>query len=157
MTICRLAITLSLMAGTAFAAGSGDHSHGDALAVGKPAPDSEADRTVEIKMIETDSGMGFEPAELTVQKGETIRFMVTNAGQLEHEIVLGTEESNLDHKEEMAGMDGEMQHDDPNALTLDPGAEGELVWTFSNAGTFQYACLIPGHMEAGMHGPITVD
>ena len=34
---------------------------------------------------------------------------------------------------------------------------GELIWTFSQPGTFQFACLIPGHMEAGMQGPLTVN
>jgi len=54
----------------------------------------------------------------------------------------------------MAKMD--MEHDDPNSVRLDEGASGEVIWTFSNAGTFEFACLIPGHYEAGMHGPITV-
>jgi uncharacterized cupredoxin-like copper-binding protein len=39
---------------------------------------------------------------------------------------------------------------------LDEGRSGEVIWTFSNAGTFEFACLIPGHYESGMHGPIVV-
>ena len=31
-----------------------------------------------------------------------------------------------------------------------------MIWTFTNAGTFEFACLIPGHYESGMHGPISV-
>jgi uncharacterized cupredoxin-like copper-binding protein len=49
-----------------------------------------------------------------------------------------------------------MEHDDPNAIRLAPGKTGDIVWSFANTGTFQFACLIPGHMEAGMHGPIHV-
>ncbi|KAA9008848.1 cupredoxin domain-containing protein [Histidinibacterium aquaticum] len=156
MKAYTLASVLILVAGSAFAAGSGDHSHDEGLAVGQPGNAAEVDRTVEIEMMETDSGMAFEPSELEVEEGETIRFAVTNTGYLEHEIVFGTEESNLAHMAEMAGMD-QMDHDDPNALSLAPEEEGELIWTFSNAGTFQFACLIPGHMQAGMHGPITVN
>ncbi|MEI4233648.1 cupredoxin domain-containing protein [Roseovarius sp. D22-M7] len=137
------------------AAGSGDHAHGE-TPVGQSGSATDGDRTIEIRMVETDEGMGHEPSEFSVQEGETLRISVRNAGELEHEIVLGAEQSNLAHKTEMAGM-GQMKHDDPNALRLDPGAEGELVWTFSNAGIFQFACLISGHMEAGMHGPITVN
>ena len=37
-----------------------------------------------------------------------------------------------------------------------PGKEGEVVWQFTRAGEFHYACLIPGHMEAGMIAKITV-
>jgi uncharacterized cupredoxin-like copper-binding protein len=51
----------------------------------------------------------------------------------------------------------EMEHDDPNAVRLEPGATGEILWTFSNTGTFEYACLILGHYEAGMYGPATVN
>ena len=55
----------------------------------------------------------------------------------------------------MAKMD--MEHDDPISVRLDPGMEGEVIWTFANEGSFEFACLIPGHYESGMHGPITVN
>lgn len=149
-----LSAAVLFAAGAAFAAGSGQHSHGD-MPAGKPGDPGQVDRTIEIRMVETDGGMGYEPAALEVKKGETIRLDVLNDGALEHEIVLGTEESNLAHQAEMAEM-ADMAHDDPNALRLEPGARGELIWTFTQDGTFQFACLIPGHYEAGMHGPITV-
>lgn len=156
MKTFTFASALILSAGAAFAAGSGDHSHDEKRPVGQPGSAAEVDRVILIEMLETDEGMGFDLSALSVEEGETIRFAVTNAGELEHEIVLGTEESNLAHMEEMARM-GQMDHDDPNALRLGPDEEGELTWTFSNAGTFQFACLIPGHMQAGMHGPIIVN
>jgi len=49
-----------------------------------------------------------------------------------------------------------MMHDDANAKRLTPFVEGEFLWKFSRRGTFEYACLIPGHYEAGMHGTIDV-
>ena len=49
-----------------------------------------------------------------------------------------------------------MNHSDPNSLRLGPNEKGEILWTFSNAGTFEFACLIPGHYEAGMHGEIYI-
>ena len=30
------------------------------------------------------------------------------------------------------------------------------VWRFTKTGEFEFACLIPGHLEAGMHGKIIV-
>ncbi|SDY95626.1 cupredoxin domain-containing protein [Citreimonas salinaria] len=151
-----LASAVVLASTVAFAAGSGDHSHDESRPVGQPGSLAEVDRTVDIRMNETADGMVFDPDELVVSEGETIRFDVSNIGDLAHEIVLGTKENNLAHKQEMAEM-GQMDHDDPNALHLAPGEDGEIIWTFSNAGSFQFACLIPGHMEAGMHGPITVE
>jgi len=49
-----------------------------------------------------------------------------------------------------------MEHDDPNGKTLDAGKSTEILWRFSKPGTFEFACLIPGHYEAGMHGTVTV-
>lgn len=77
-----------------------------------------------------------------------------NKGDLEHEFVLGTPEENVTHKEMMAKMD--MEHDDPFSIRLDEGQSGEVIWNFANAGSFEFACLIPGHYESGMHGPINV-
>jgi len=105
-------------------------------------------------MQEVDGGMRFEPSTISIVKGETIRFAITNTGYLEHEFVLGTFEENAEHKLAMAQTD--MEHDDPNSLRLDEGGSGELIWEFSNEGEFEFACLIAGHYEAGMHGPITV-
>lgn len=51
----------------------------------------------------------------------------------------------------------EMEHDDPYSVRFESGSSGEIVWTFTNAGSFEFACLIPGHYEAGMHGPILVN
>ena len=41
-------------------------------------------------------------------------------------------------------------------VTVDPGKTGEMVWRFSQAGTFNFACLQPGHFEAGMKGKVNV-
>ncbi len=159
----RVAMALSLVVGgTAALGGTGEanHSHdhsGDAaaMAVGVPGKADATDRAVDVVMRETDDGkMTFEPGDFAVRQGETIRFNVTNGGELDHEFVLDTVEGNQKHKAAMAK--GDMQHDDPNAVRLAPGESGEVIWTFTNAGTFEFACLIPGHYESGMHGPITV-
>lgn len=34
--------------------------------------------------------------------------------------------------------------------------KGEVVWLFNEPGQFEYACLLPGHFEAGMKGVIEV-
>ena len=107
-------------------------------------------------MIETDDGdMIFDTKSLEVKAGETIRFAIQNKGELEHEFVLDTIEKNAEHKTLMQEFP-EMEHDDPNAIRLDEGKSGEIIWSFTNAGTFEFACLIPGHYESGMFGSITV-
>ena len=59
------------------------------------------------------------------------------------------------HAELMKQFPG-MEHDDPNIAHVKPGATGELVWRFTQAGEFQFACLVPGHYEAGMIGKVVV-
>ena len=93
--------------------------------------------------------------EINVKKNETIRFMVINKGELEHEFVLDSHEGVMEHKALMEKMP-EMEHDDPNSVRLDPGMDGEVIWKFANAGPFEFACLIPGHYDSGMKGMLNV-
>lgn len=151
-----LAAALSfLLPAAALAAGSHSGGHGE-MAIGKAGEKSAAKRTVDIVMAEKDDGsMVFEPAVLKVKAGETIRLKFINKGETDHEFVMDTNEAVLEHKVQMEKFP-EMEHADANSLRLAPGASGEIVWTFANAGDFQFACLIPGHYEAGMKGDITV-
>ena len=58
---------------------------------------------------------------------------------------------------EMAGMDmANMGHNEANTVSAEPGETKELVWTFTHAGTFDFACNYPGHAEVGMEGKIVV-
>lgn len=142
--------------GAALAGGTHAHGHGDEMAIGAPGESSALTRTVEVTMRETDDGrMIFEPAHIDVAEGETVRFEIANAGVLDHEFVMDTHDAVMKHKAQMEKFP-EMIHDDPNAVRLAPGETGEIVWSFTNAGAFTFACLIPGHFDAGMHGPLTV-
>lgn len=147
---------LVISAGGALAAGTHGGGHDEMMKVGLPGDASKVDRTIEVTMKETDDGdMLFEPNMLDIKKGETIKFVINNAGELEHEFVLDDPESNMKHKEAMAKAP-EMEHDNPNAVRLIEGTGGEIIWTFANDGAFEFACLIPGHYEAGMKGAINV-
>ena len=99
--------------------------------------------------------MRFEPESLTVQKGETVRFVVANKGAVLHEMVLGTAQSLKEHAELMKEHPG-MEHDEPSMAHVKPRATGEIIWQFTQAGELQFACLIPGHYEAGMVGKVAV-
>ena len=49
-----------------------------------------------------------------------------------------------------------MEHDEPYMAHVPPGKQREIVWTFNRTGEFDFACLLPGHYEAGMVGRIRV-
>jgi uncharacterized cupredoxin-like copper-binding protein len=148
----------SLLAAPGAFAGPGgpghSHDHGS-FSAGEPGNPKRPARTVLVTMREGDGKMMFVPERLEVKRGEQIRFVLTNVGELDHEFVLATTEENLKHAEEMK-KNPEMEHDDPNAKTVAPKKKKELVWRFTKAGQFEYGCLIPGHREAGMTGTIIV-
>lgn len=138
-------------ASSTFSAGSHAGGHGT-QAIGKPGVAAKATRTIAIDM--TDA-MRFTPSTIKVRRGETIRFVVTNSGQLKHEFNLGTEADLKAHYAQMLKFP-EMEHDEPNLVSLAPGKTGEVVWQFTKAGTVHFACLHPGHYEAGMKGTVAV-
>lgn len=129
-----------------------EDASGHAAALGEPGNPDKVTRTVDITMSDA---MRFTPSSIRVLKGETIRFHVSNEGHLKHEFVLGTLSELEEHAKLMVKFP-EMQHDNPNAVSVEPGQTGELIWHFSKAGQFDFACLIPGHFEAGMKGRIVV-
>ncbi len=109
-------------------------------------------RTIEIVM--TDD-MRFTPNRIDVRQGETVRFIHRNNGAAMHEFVLGTKDELDAHAALMKKFPG-MEHDEPYMAHVAPAKQGEIVWTFNRSGEFDFACLLPGHYEAGMVGKIRV-
>lgn len=128
------------------------HSHGHGDGDGGAALVAQVvTRTIQVDMKE----MRFEPAVVQVQPGETVRFVARNAGQLEHELVIGTETEIREHAAAM--REGRPHsHGGGAAITVRPGHAGDLVVTFARPGTLAMACLLPGHLEAGMSGKLEV-
>ena len=161
---------------TALAAGAheGGHGHPDAFEFGAPGEASEVNRTIEVTMVDN----YFEPESLSIEPGETVRFVVKNEGEFLHEFNIGTAAMHAEHQEEMMvmmehgmltpmGVDHEMMkmdhsesgmaghvHDDPNSVLVDPGASQEIIWKFAKATNLEFACNVPGHYDAGMMGEI---
>ena len=119
---------------------------------GIAAEPREATRRIDIRM--TDN-MRFSPSHLDVTEGETLRLRAVNRGKVMHEIVIGTREELQAHAELMKKHPN-MEHDEPYMAHVPPGQRGDIVWTFNRPGDFEFACLIPGHFEAGMRGTIRV-
>jgi uncharacterized cupredoxin-like copper-binding protein len=105
--------------------------------------------------IDMTDNMRFSPERISVRDGETVRFVVRNKGKMLHEMVIGTAQELREHAAMMAKFP-DMEHDEPYMVHVDPGKSGEIVWNFNRPGSFEFACLIAGHYEAGMRGTITV-
>lgn len=154
---CALVASLALATG-ALGNGGGKHGkkehpadEGHPAGIGVPGISGDVTRTIEVEMDE----MRFRPDSIRVKRGETIRFLVRNVGKIRHEMVIGTIEEMKEHAELMRKFP-EMEHAEPNMVVVEHGETGELIWQFTRDGTIDFACLQPGHFEAGMVGKIQV-
>ncbi|MBL4613278.1 MAG: cupredoxin domain-containing protein [Magnetovibrio sp.] len=175
VAIVAVSVAVSLAASQTWAAGvHGDgHGGGAKSSTGKQGNISEVTRTIEIKMFDN----YYEPENLNIKKGETIRFAIKNMGDYVHEFNIGTASMHEAHQQEMVlmmehgalevdkinydlmkmdmGNGVTMEHNDPNSVLLEPGKTGEVIWKFTNKSALQFACNVPGHYESGMAGELS--
>ena len=132
---------------------AGDHNEGGHRAEAHFAcgsPGDSADATTTIEVAATDE-LAFEPSSVEVEAGETVTFVVTNSGKLPHEFVLGDESYQASQSEHMDEEHG------ANAVHMSAGDTQELTWTFTEAGSLEFACHIDDHYQGGMRGKISVN
>jgi len=136
--------------------------------IGEKGKLSEVNRVIEVKMYDN----FYEPNEIKIKKGETIKFKVYNFGELVHEFNIATKKMHLKHQpemvklieneilladkidkkkmKEMAKKDQSMSHSHANSVLLEPNEDGEIIWKFNTEVKLEAACNIPGHYETGM-------
>jgi uncharacterized cupredoxin-like copper-binding protein len=148
--ILTIAVLAALAPVLALAGGTHDD---ETTAYGEPGQAAQGSRVINVQAADN---MRFTPDAITVRRGETIEFVVKNTGSLAHEFVLGDAHSLKEHAELMRRYP-DMEHDDPNMAKLAPGGTASLIWKFTRAGTVEFACLVPGHYQAGMKGRIRVN
>ena len=142
--------------------------------IGEKGDPNKVDRTINIKMYDN----YYEPNVIKVKKGETIKFVIQNLGDMVHEYNIATKEMHIKHQPEMqklvdhgilmvdkidkekmkkmSKMDHSLSHSHANSVMVEPKKIGEIVWKFSKNLTLEMACNIPGHYETGMVGQIIV-
>ena len=138
--------------------------------IGEKGDPNKIDRVVNIKMYDN----YYEPNIIKIKKGETIKFVVENLGDLVHEYNIGTKEMHIMHQPEMqklidheillvdkidkvkmkkmSKMDHSLGHSHANSIMLEPKKTGEIIWKFTKDINLEMACNIPGHYETGMVG-----
>lgn len=149
----KITVAIPALLLSAAALASGNHAGGHSqTAIGQPGIASKVTRTINIDMKDD---MRFHTSIVDVKQGETVRFVAKNSGKVKHEMVLGTSKDLKDHYEVMK-KNPEMEHADANMVTVAPGKSGEIIWHFTSAGKVDFACLQPGHYDAGMKGLVNV-
>lgn len=131
----------------------GGTDHGTGWSFGEPGEATDADRMVDVEALDT---LRFDPPSISASVGDTITFVLTNAGEVTHEFVLGDPATQDQHQGEMGEMSGSTMLDEANAVTVAPAEEKVLTWTFTEDGTVLYACHVDDHYAGGMVGEIRV-
>lgn len=152
----------AVLAASAFAA-HGHGGHGGAHAIGTPRDPGttsfgrlgDAKSVTRTLRVEIDDARCLAPADVRLQRGGTIRFVVRNTGSRMHELVLGTSHELRQHAEQ-SEKDPDVDHDQPYIVHIDSGATEAIVWNFNRIGVFSYGCLIHGIQGSLMGGRINV-
>ena len=143
--------------------------------IGEKGDPNNIDRTIKIKMYDN----YYEPDIINVKKGETIKFIIQNLGEIVHEYNIATKEMHIKHQPEMQKLvdhgillvdkidmnkmkkmskkDHSLSHSHSNSVIIEPKKTGEMIWKFSKNLTLEMACNVPGHYETGMVGQIIVE
>lgn len=128
-----------------------------APATAAPAASVEATAAATRIEVTLTDGLKIEPASMTVPAGVPVTFVVTNAGKILHEFVLGDEADQAEHEAEMAAGGGmSMPVDEEMAIGVEPGQTKELTVTFDGPGSILAGCHVIGHYPAGMKATITI-
>lgn len=147
-------ILLALSSSSLLASGTHDHSHDKmTFSVGEPGK-GIPDRSISVSMQDT-MRFVFEPTLGELKNGEIIEFNVRNDGQIQHEFSIGNADDQVKHALMMQKMP-DMQHNDPNTVSLAPGESAKLSWKFMGKDTVVFACNIPDHFEAGMKNVVAI-
>jgi uncharacterized cupredoxin-like copper-binding protein len=95
----------------------------------------------------------FEPGDIAVEPGETVRFVIRNTDPIDHEFILGDERVQLAHEE------GTEAHHDPRPGEVSVPAGRAVVTTYTFTETpdaLIFGCHLPGHYDFGMRGTVTI-
>ena len=172
-----LALGLVISA-TPVSADAKKHGHGGGHAnmkkIGMAGDAAKVTRTIKVVMHDN----YYEPENISVKEGETVRFLIRNAGEFVHEFNIATGPMHVTHQPEMMmmvehgalepdkinharmkmdmGGGKTMEHNAPNSVLLEPKKSTEIIWKFDTDAKLEFACNVPGHYESGMGGKISI-
>lgn len=136
----RVQIVAGILAGTLFLA----------ACASQPRPQEVIVQASEFK---------FEPASVEVTAGTPVRMTLQNTGTVEHDfsvaeipMVESAAASTPMAGHEMSGMEDVPQLHVAAAM----GQSATVEFTPTKAGSYDFACTVPGHKEAGMVGVLVV-
>lgn len=94
----------------------------------------------------------FQPGQMTVAEGTTVRLVVENRDPIAHELIVGDQEVQDLHETGTGHHHGTV----PGEISAPAGSTVETTYTFDQPGEILFGCHLPGHYAYGMRGTILV-
>lgn len=111
---------------------------------------SAAPRTVTLTLNE----FQFQPAEITVNVGQTVKLVLKNNGTVLHDFV--STDAMVEVMEEHGAMHDMSGRQTTMHAAIEAGQQSTLEFKATQPGTYTFYCTIAGHKEAGMTGKLIV-
>lgn len=128
----------------------------ESVTFGDAGSAAHVDRTVVVIMKDT----AYSIKSLKVHSGETVRFIIKNHDDIDHEFTMGPKDIQAKDRADMKAMAEKGEEDTmtvPWAVSVPANKTKELIWKFAGPPTkIEFDCNIPGHYEAGMSGTIDI-
>jgi uncharacterized cupredoxin-like copper-binding protein len=95
----------------------------------------------------------FSPARVEVAAGTTVRFVVRNEDPIDHELVVGDDQT---HRRHEAGREAHHHGEVAGEVSVPAGDTAATTYRFDRPGRVLLGCHLPGHWDYGMRGVVLV-
>jgi uncharacterized cupredoxin-like copper-binding protein len=119
-----------------------------AVACGPSKPAASSEETVHVKL----RFSRFVPDHFEFAAGTTVMFVVENRDPIDHEFLIGDEETQQAHEEGTEAHHGAK----PGEISVPAGKTRTTTYTFDEPGTLLIGCHLPTHYAYGMRGDIEI-
>lgn len=108
----------------------------------------------DVRVIEIDiEHSAFQPARITVEQGETVRFVVRNNDPIDHEFLIGDSKMQQIHEEGTEAHHGAK----PGEISIPGKQVAETTYVFTDDTDLLFGCHLPSHYDYGMRGEIIIE
>jgi uncharacterized cupredoxin-like copper-binding protein len=131
------------------------------VACGPGADAGPPGRTATARVVELSiDGMRFSPPDhIEVRQHETVRLVIRNPDGIPHEVFIGIEAEQLEHRAAHASTPPRLQAEVPHygrGAHIHALGTGQFDYRFDRQGELLIGCHLPGHWESGMRATILV-
>ena len=97
---------------------------------------------------------GFEPETIVLQRGEEVRIVLDNDGEILHNLKIDGLEAELIESRSTGPLTGD---EDQLFVGADDGQQGTLIFVPQQSGEFTFYCTLERHRQLGMEGTLIVE